>query len=112
MATFFRILGAVVVILIAVLQFTKVFESFVGRCSVLGLAFLAVVCVVMSEVFTRREQKLLNCGRRNVKKIQMSRLPVYIHLLERQVQQQRLQQGQWKCKLKNPKATFKGLLSY
>ena len=57
MASACRIVVAVLVIVIAVLQFTKIFETSTGRCTVLGLAGAAVVATILAEIFTCRENR-------------------------------------------------------
>jgi hypothetical protein len=54
-AAIFRSSGAVVVIVIAVLQFTKFFDTPVGKLMILSLASLAAICVVVSEALTWHE---------------------------------------------------------
>ena len=53
----FRILGSVLVIVIAILQFTKIFDSVAGKIAVLVLASIAAASVVVSEVLVYRSEK-------------------------------------------------------
>ena len=56
-ALIFRIVSAILVVVIAVLQFTTIFQNPYGRLIVLTAAGAAVVCIVLAEVFTIRDQK-------------------------------------------------------
>ena len=57
MSTLFSTLEAIVVILICILQFTRIFQYPAGKWVVLSLALLACACAVLSGLFSHREAR-------------------------------------------------------